>query len=62
MARLTPKTSFVFDSFITQEVSFLIPTLRIHRRNDGAFQFGFGTIIDDSEPVPFPFFSRLWSL
>jgi hypothetical protein len=62
MARLTPKTSFVFDSFITQEVSFLIPTLRIHRRNDGAFQFGFGTIINDGgDPVPFPFFSRLWS-
>lgn len=62
MARLTPKTSFIFDSFITQEVSFLIPTLRIHRRNDGAFQYGFGAIIDDGgEPVPFPFFSRLWS-
>jgi len=62
MARLTPKTSFVFDSFITEEVSFVIPTLRFHRRNEGAFQFGFGRIISDGESVPFPFVSRLWSL
>ena len=62
MARLTPKTSFVFDSFITEEVSFVIPTLRFHRRKEGAFQFGFGRIISDGESVPFPFVSRLWSL
>lgn len=62
MARLTPKTSFVFDSFITTEFSLLIPTLRIHRRNEAAFQFGFGEFIYDEESAPFPFFSWLWSL
>lgn len=62
MARITSKTSFVFDSFITEDLALLIPTLRIHRKSEGAFQFGFGQLVVEGESVPVPFFSRLWTL
>ena len=62
MARLTSRTSFVFDSFITEGFALIIPTLRVHRKNQGAFQFGFGQLVIDGESVPIPFYSRLWTL
>ena len=62
MARITSRTSFVFDSFITEDLALLIPTLRIHRKSEGAFQFGFGQLVVEGESIPVPFFSRLWTL
>jgi len=62
MARITSRTSFVFDSFLTEDFALIIPTLRVHRKNQGAFQFGFGQVVIDDEFVPIPFVSRLWTL
>jgi hypothetical protein len=62
MARISSRTSFVFDSFITEDFAFIIPTLRVHRKSVGAFQFGFGQLVIDGDFVPIPFFSQLWTL
>jgi hypothetical protein len=62
MARISSRTSFVFDSFISEDFAFIIPTLRVHRKSVGAFQFGFGQLVIDDDFVPIPFFSQLWTL
>jgi hypothetical protein len=64
MAKITPKLSFIFDSFILpgsstsgendgfSSFALIIPGLRWYTRDDGAFQFGFTGIMEGGEAVP----------
>lgn len=64
MAKINPKLSFIFDSFIlpgvpasaeddgAESVALIIPGLRWYTSNESAFQFGFTGIIVGGEGVP----------
>ncbi|MCB0401180.1 MAG: hypothetical protein KDD41_03795 [Flavobacteriales bacterium] len=63
IAKLGKNTSFVFDSFFYVEdnagssngvYGILIPGVRVHGKNDGAFQFGFSGLYGEGQFVPVP--------
>lgn len=60
MAKISPKISLVFDSFILlpsenrNSFALIIPGIRWHQSEGKAVQFGFAGLVDNGKALPFP--------